>query len=70
MNAVEAPASIPGTSNVNEHATAPSPPQEIRENEIDVQRIEEAQRMCPDTSTSQDFVSGIMKIVPDVDVSR
>ncbi|KAI3461260.1 hypothetical protein Pfo_017923 [Paulownia fortunei] len=66
INAVEAQTSIPETSGANENASAPSPTQEIRGNEIDVQGIE-AQRMCSDTSTSQDFVSGIMKIVPDVD---
>ncbi|KAL0460816.1 UNVERIFIED_CONTAM: Transcription factor E2FB [Sesamum latifolium] len=66
VNAAEAQASIPETSTANEHASALSPTQEIRGNEVDVQEIE-AQRMCSEASTSQDFVSGIMKIVPDVD---
>lgn len=30
---------------------------------------QENQRECPDAGTSQDFVSGITKIIPDVDVS-
>ncbi|KAK6144185.1 hypothetical protein DH2020_021005 [Rehmannia glutinosa] len=66
INGVEAPENIPETSGANEIASAPFPTEEIRGNEIDVQRLE-AQRMCSDASTSQDFVSGIMKIVPDVD---
>ncbi|KAI3450754.1 hypothetical protein Pfo_007419 [Paulownia fortunei] len=66
INAVEAQPSVLETSSANENAFAPGPAEEITGNEIDVQGIE-AQRMCSDTSTSQDFVSGIMKIVPDVD---
>ncbi|KAL0370213.1 UNVERIFIED_CONTAM: Transcription factor E2FB [Sesamum angustifolium] len=66
VNATEAQASIPETSTANEHASALSPTQEDRGNEVDVQEIE-AQRMCSEASTSHDFVSGIMKIVPDVD---
>ncbi|KAK4408412.1 Transcription factor E2FB [Sesamum angolense] len=66
VNAAEAQASIPETSTANEHASALSPTQEVRGNEVDVQEIE-AQRMCSEASTSHDFVSGIMKIVPDVD---
>ncbi|PIN25216.1 Transcription factor E2F/dimerization partner (TDP) [Handroanthus impetiginosus] len=65
INAVEAQPSIPEPSTANENSFARSP-QEIGGNEIDVQVIE-SQRMCTETSTSQDFVSGIMKIVPDVD---
>ncbi|KAL7084790.1 hypothetical protein ACP275_14G242900 [Erythranthe tilingii] len=68
IHAVEAPENIPGPSNANENASAQPPPQEImRGNEIDVQAIE-AQRMSSEASTSQDFVNGIMKIVPDVDI--
>ncbi|KAL3621683.1 hypothetical protein CASFOL_028058 [Castilleja foliolosa] len=66
----EAQESIPETSVANEEASAPVPleQEEIRGNKVDaVQGIEEAQRMCSDASTSQEFASGMMKIVPDVD---
>lgn len=43
--------------------------EETTGNEIDIQGIE-TQRMCSDASTSEDFVSGLMKIIPDVDVSH
>ncbi|KAL2557375.1 Transcription factor E2FB [Forsythia ovata] len=65
-NEVEVQPSIPSTSTLNENASATPATGEIRGNETDIQSLE-AQRMCPDTSTSQDFVSGILKIVPDVD---
>ena len=63
INGVEAPPSLPSTSGYEEHATT-----SIETNEITM-RGQETQRMCLDASTSQDFVSGIMKIVPEVDVS-
>lgn len=43
--------------------------EESRGKEIEMQG-QDAHRMCSDLNASQDFVSGIMKIVPsDVDVS-
>lgn len=69
INAVEEQPSIPETSCAIDYASAPSPRPEIGGNETAVQEIE-PQRMCSDASTSQDFVSGILKIVPEVDVSQ
>ncbi|XP_022898892.1 transcription factor E2FB-like [Olea europaea var. sylvestris] len=66
INASEVEASIPSTSGADENATALPATEESRGNEVDLQGIE-AQRLCSDMNTSQDFVSGIMKIVPDVD---
>ncbi|CAI9768585.1 unnamed protein product [Fraxinus pennsylvanica] len=65
MNGVEVQPSIPSTSTLDENTSATPAAEEIRVNEADLQNLE-AQRMCSDTSTSQDFVSGILKIVPDV----
>ncbi|KAJ8439316.1 hypothetical protein Cgig2_022453 [Carnegiea gigantea] len=61
INGVEAPPSLPSTSGYEEHATT-----SVETNVIRMQG-QETQRVCSDTSTSQDFVSGIMKIVPEVD---
>ncbi|KAL6499729.1 hypothetical protein OROGR_027639 [Orobanche gracilis] len=66
INDVEAEAGIPEASGATENAPAPSPTPEIRGDETDVQGIE-SERMCSDASRSQDFTSGMMKIVPDVD---
>ncbi|KAL2511044.1 Transcription factor E2FB [Abeliophyllum distichum] len=66
INASEVEASIPSTSGADENASAIPATEEGRGNEVDLQGIE-AQRLCSDMNTSQDFVSGIMKIVPDVD---
>ncbi|CAA2968175.1 transcription factor E2FB-like [Olea europaea subsp. europaea] len=68
INVPEVEASIPSTSGADENASA-MPANESRGNEVDLQGVE-AQRLCSDKNTSQDFVSGIMKIVPDVDVSH
>nr|GMD21367.1 transcription factor E2FB [Ipomoea batatas] len=65
INAVEAPPNIPSTSGANENATT-AIETESRENEVGVQE-NATERMSSDVGTSQDFVSGIMKIVPDVD---
>ncbi|KAL3850265.1 hypothetical protein ACJIZ3_012147 [Penstemon smallii] len=65
VTAVEPHPNVPETSSANENVSEPPPMEEVRGNEIDLQGIE-AQRMCSEASTSQDFVSGIMKIVPDV----
>lgn len=65
INAVEAKPSILETSSANEIASAPT--EEITRNEINVEGIG-VESMCSETSTSHDFVSGIMKLVPeDVD---
>lgn len=69
INAVEEQPNIPETLCANNHASAPSSMLEVGENETTMQGVE-PQRMCVDASTSQDFVSGILKIVPEVDVSR
>ncbi|KAL3828607.1 hypothetical protein ACJIZ3_017409 [Penstemon smallii] len=68
VNAVEEQPSIPETSSANETAFTPPPAEveDVRGNETEMHGIE-TQRICSDMSTSQDFVSGIMKIVPDVD---
>ncbi|KAL6563687.1 hypothetical protein OROGR_002646 [Orobanche gracilis] len=66
INDVEAEACIPEASGAIENAPAPFPTPEIRRDETNVQGIE-SERMCSDASTSQDFSSGMMKIVPDVD---
>ncbi|GER33223.1 transcription factor [Striga asiatica] len=66
VRGVEAQASIPEASGANANEPAPLPTEEIRGNDTHLQEIE-AQRMCPDASISQDFSTGIMKIVPDVD---
>nr|GMD22956.1 Transcription factor E2FB [Ipomoea batatas] len=65
INAVEAPPNIPSTSGTNENATT-TIETESRENEVGVQE-NATERMSSDVGTSHDFVSGIMKIVPDVD---
>ncbi|KAL6527936.1 hypothetical protein OROMI_029747 [Orobanche minor] len=66
INDVEAEAGIPEASGAIENAPTPFPTPEIRGDETDVQGIE-SERMCSDASTSQDFASGMTKIVPDVD---
>lgn len=54
--------SIPETSTANENSL---PTEESGGNELGVARIE-PEKMSPDTGSAQDFVSGIMKIVPEV----
>ncbi|KAM3398828.1 transcription factor E2FB isoform X1 [Capsicum galapagoense] len=66
VNAVEAPPSVPSTSDLNENATATLDTEENREVDI-VTEEKENQRVCSDVGTSQDFMTGMMKIVPDVD---
>ncbi|XP_057779400.1 transcription factor E2FB-like [Salvia miltiorrhiza] len=69
INAVEEQPSIPAMQGVeaNVYASVPSPKLEIGGHETAAQEVE-PQRMCLDASTSQDFVSGILKIVPEVDI--
>ncbi|KAF2321583.1 hypothetical protein GH714_000511 [Hevea brasiliensis] len=67
IHGVEPPASYPSTSGFNENQVNSMVPGESRGKEIEIQG-QDAYRMCSDLNTSQDFVSGIMKIVPsDVD---
>ncbi|KAJ9177883.1 hypothetical protein P3X46_009814 [Hevea brasiliensis] len=67
IHGVEPPASYPSTSGFNENLVNTMVPGESRGKEIEIQG-QDAYRMCSDLNTSQDFVSGIMKIVPsDVD---
>ncbi|CAA2978270.1 transcription factor E2FB-like [Olea europaea subsp. europaea] len=65
MNEAEVQPSIPSTSTLENASVTPAT-EEIRVNEIEIPSLE-AQKMGLETSTSQDFVSGILKIVPDVD---
>lgn len=68
VNAAETPDSVPEQPSVTEEeASAPATAQETGGVESTMQDIED-QRMYSDASTSQDFMSGIMKIVPDVEV--
>ncbi|KAL0436263.1 UNVERIFIED_CONTAM: Transcription factor E2FB [Sesamum radiatum] len=62
----EAQPNICEASSKDENAFAPASMEETMGNEIDIQGIE-AQRMCSNTSTAEDFESGLMKIIPDVD---
>ncbi|KAJ8552027.1 hypothetical protein K7X08_028470 [Anisodus acutangulus] len=66
VNAVEVLPSVPSTSGLNENATATLATEENREVDI-VTEEKENERAWSDVGTSQDFVTGIMKIVPDVD---
>ncbi|KAA8544325.1 hypothetical protein F0562_022337 [Nyssa sinensis] len=66
INSEEVPLNIPSTSGFNESLAAAMVTGESRGNEIEMQG-QGAQRMCADSNASQDFVSGIMKIVPEVD---
>ncbi|XP_050209657.1 transcription factor E2FB isoform X2 [Mercurialis annua] len=67
IHGAEPPLSYPSSSGLNENAAPKAVPGESRGKEIEMQG-EDAYKMCSELSTSQDFVSGIMKIVPtDVD---
>lgn len=68
MNTVEEPSTMPSTSGFVESETATLPVDD--DGGVGVRMEEqENQRECPDAGTSQDPLSGIMKIVPYVDVS-
>lgn len=69
INGVEAPASIPPELPVTECQATVVVPEESRENATDMQG-QETRTICPNENESHDIVNGIMKIVPDVDVSR
>lgn len=66
VNAVEAPPSVPSTSGLNENATATLATEENEEVDIGMEG-KENQNVRSEVGTSQDFMTGIMKIVPDVD---
>nr|GMD17827.1 transcription factor E2FB-like [Ipomoea batatas] len=65
INAVDVAPSIHSTSGVNENATAMVETEKSRGNEVLQEK--ETERASSNVGTSQDFTSGIMKIVPDVD---
>lgn len=68
INTVEEPSTMPSTSGFIENETATLPVDDGGGVGVGVLE-QENQRECPDAGTSQDFVSGITKIIPDVDVS-
>lgn len=69
IHGIEPTPNYPSTSSFVENLATTMVSGESRGKVIEMQG-EEAHRMCSDLNTSQDFVSGIMKIVPsDVDVS-
>ncbi|KAL9413471.1 hypothetical protein AB3S75_042036 [Citrus x aurantiifolia] len=63
IHGAEAPPNLPSNSGFNENQTATVITEESRGKEIEVQE-QDSQRICTDLSSAQDFVSGIMKIVP------
>ncbi|XP_028083351.1 transcription factor E2FB-like [Camellia sinensis] len=65
INGDEASPSIPLTSGLDGNSAAPMVTEESR-NDTEIQGQED-HRQCFDINASQDFVSGIMKIVPEVD---
>lgn len=68
INAAEEPRNIPSTSGLNENP-APTMVTEERGKAVEIQGQEDY-RVSADPTAPQDFMSGIMKIVPsDVNVS-
>lgn len=63
INGTEAPASLPSTSGFNENTTVATVAEESGKEDSEMLG-EENHSMCTDMQSSQDFVSGIMKIVP------
>ncbi|TXG73543.1 hypothetical protein EZV62_002122 [Acer yangbiense] len=61
IHGAEAPPNLPSTSTIIENPATIT--EETRGKEIEMQE-QDVDRMCTDISASQDFVSGIMKIVP------
>uniref|UniRef100_M1A5L5 Transcription factor n=2 Tax=Solanum tuberosum TaxID=4113 RepID=M1A5L5_SOLTU len=68
INVVEEPSTMPSTSCFIENETAALPVDDGGGVGVGIEE-QENQRECPDAGTSQNPVSGIMKIVPDFDVS-
>ncbi|XP_038681022.1 transcription factor E2FB [Tripterygium wilfordii] len=67
INGVEPTSNIPSSSGLNENPVTAKATEESGEKEIGMQQ-QDSHPMCSDPNASQDFVSGIMKIVPtDVD---
>ncbi|XVF05097.1 hypothetical protein REPUB_Repub05bG0142000 [Reevesia pubescens] len=67
IQGVDPPPNFPSTSGLNENPATSMVTEESRGKEIEMQG-QDTNRMCSDLNASQDFVSGIMKIVPsDVD---
>uniref|UniRef100_A0A0A0KGX3 E2F/DP family winged-helix DNA-binding domain-containing protein n=2 Tax=Cucumis sativus TaxID=3659 RepID=A0A0A0KGX3_CUCSA len=65
INAAEVPPSLPSSSGLNEAPTTTLVTEDTRGKEIET-REQDVHRMCSDLNASQDFVGGIMKIVPSV----
>ncbi|XP_038901801.1 transcription factor E2FB isoform X3 [Benincasa hispida] len=65
INAVEVPPSLPSSSGLNEAPATTIVTEDTRGKEIET-REQDVHRMCSDLNASQDFVGGIMKIVPSV----
>ncbi|KAK3205629.1 hypothetical protein Dsin_019675 [Dipteronia sinensis] len=63
IHGAEAPPNLPSTSTIIENPSTTMITEETRGKEIEMQE-QDVDRMCTDISASQDFVSGIMKIVP------
>ncbi|KAK9279486.1 hypothetical protein L1049_013165 [Liquidambar formosana] len=63
VNGVEAPPSLPSSSGFNENPAMAMVTEESRGKEVEMQG-QDAQRICSDLNAAQDFVGGIMKIVP------
>ncbi|KAL1082194.1 hypothetical protein V6Z11_D09G118800 [Gossypium hirsutum] len=67
IQGADPPPNFSSTSGLNENPATTMVPEESRGKEIEMQGQDD-NRMCSDLNASQDFVSGIMKIVPsDVD---
>ncbi|XWS52805.1 hypothetical protein CRYUN_Cryun11dG0103600 [Craigia yunnanensis] len=68
IQGVDPPPNFPSTSGLNENLATTMVTEESRGKEIELQG-QDTNGMCSDLNASQDFVSGIMKIVPsDVDI--
>ncbi|XP_022152951.1 transcription factor E2FB-like isoform X2 [Momordica charantia] len=65
INGVEVPPSLPSSSGFNETPATTMITDDSRGKEIET-REQDVHRMCCDLNASQDFVGGIMKIVPSV----
>lgn len=66
INRAEANSSIPSTSKVIENPTIETATEASKGHEIGMQRTTDTPT-CSDVNASEDFVSGIMKIVPEID---
>ncbi|GLT81965.1 hypothetical protein SLE2022_003860 [Rubroshorea leprosula] len=64
IHGAEQPQNFPSTSGLNENPATMVVPDDNRGKETEMQG-QDTQRTCSDLNASQDFVSGILKIVPD-----